>query len=151
MRGIFPYFVLIGAIIALGALALSRRRPPSIEHNPVRCSNCETLMSPRRVPMAKSHALLGGVGVSALPDAHAQRKDLYITLWLVIPVFWDTDALASCEGQAGESKRFATMSRVRPPGLRSSKLTASRCRTRPLFSMECSLRPLLRLFLRFMH
>jgi hypothetical protein len=59
MRGIFPYFVLIGAIIALGALALSRRRPPSIEHNPVRCSNCETLMSLRRVAMAKSHALLG--------------------------------------------------------------------------------------------
>jgi DNA-directed RNA polymerase subunit RPC12/RpoP len=59
MRGIFPCFVLIGAIIALGALALSRRRPPSIEHNPVRCSNCETPMSLRRVPFAKSQVLLG--------------------------------------------------------------------------------------------
>jgi hypothetical protein len=59
MHSIFPYVIPMFTIAALGALVLSRRRPPLIEDNSGHCSSCETPMSPRRVPLAKSHALLG--------------------------------------------------------------------------------------------
>jgi hypothetical protein len=50
MQGVFPYLVLVGAIIALGAMALSRRRAPSVEQVLGRCSNCETSKSLRLLP-----------------------------------------------------------------------------------------------------
>jgi hypothetical protein len=59
MQGVFPYLVFIGSGIALGAVALSRRRPPSIDSNPGHCMSCKTPMSLRRIPLIKSHLLLG--------------------------------------------------------------------------------------------
>jgi hypothetical protein len=51
---------LIVALVALGAVlpGLRWRRPP-VDKSPGQCSSCETPMSLRRVPLIKSHALLG--------------------------------------------------------------------------------------------
>jgi predicted RNA-binding Zn-ribbon protein involved in translation (DUF1610 family) len=51
MEGIVWLFLaLIVASVALGpVLAGLRRRPPSMEHDPARCTSCETPMSLRRV------------------------------------------------------------------------------------------------------
>jgi hypothetical protein len=63
MEGIIGLFLALPvALVALGAvLAGIRRRPPSVEDNPGHCSSCETPMSLRRVPLLKSHAVLGGL------------------------------------------------------------------------------------------
>jgi MYXO-CTERM domain-containing protein len=60
MAGVsWPLFIPIVGLLALAALFVSRRRPPVVNENPGRCSSCETPMSLRRVPLLKSHALLG--------------------------------------------------------------------------------------------
>jgi predicted RNA-binding Zn-ribbon protein involved in translation (DUF1610 family) len=57
---IWLFIALIVALVALGAVPAGlRRRPPTMEHDPARCTSCETPMSLRQVPLAKSHALLG--------------------------------------------------------------------------------------------
>jgi hypothetical protein len=45
MQGIFPYLIPIVAVLALGAVALDRRRPPPVDKTPGRCSCCKTPMS----------------------------------------------------------------------------------------------------------
>jgi hypothetical protein len=59
MAGIWPYCIPIAAVVALGVVLLRRRRPPRINQASGHCSSCRTPMSLRRVPLAKSHALLG--------------------------------------------------------------------------------------------
>jgi hypothetical protein len=59
MVGIWTFCIPIVVLIALCALMLSRWRPRSVEDNPGHCSSCETPMSLRRVPLLKSHAVLG--------------------------------------------------------------------------------------------
>jgi hypothetical protein len=55
---IWLFLALIVALVALGAvLAGLRRRPPQIKTD--HCPSCRTPMSLRRVPLFKSHALLG--------------------------------------------------------------------------------------------
>jgi hypothetical protein len=47
MDGIISLFLaLIAALVALGAgLAGLRQRPPSMEHDPARCTSCETAVA----------------------------------------------------------------------------------------------------------
>jgi hypothetical protein len=61
MDGIICLFLaLIVALVALRVLLAGlRRRPPSMEHNPARCTSCETPMSLRRVSLFRSRLLLG--------------------------------------------------------------------------------------------
>jgi predicted RNA-binding Zn-ribbon protein involved in translation (DUF1610 family) len=57
---IWLFLALPVALVALGAvLAGLRRRAPSMEHDPARCTSCETPMSLRRVSIFRSHMLLG--------------------------------------------------------------------------------------------
>jgi ribosomal protein L37AE/L43A len=57
---IWLFLALIVALVALGAvLAGLRRRPPSVEQNPGRCTSCETPMSLRRVSLFRSLTLSG--------------------------------------------------------------------------------------------
>jgi hypothetical protein len=57
---IWLFLALLVSVVALGAvLAGLRRRPPSVEDNAGHCSSCATPMSLRRVPLLKSHAVLG--------------------------------------------------------------------------------------------
>jgi hypothetical protein len=56
MQGISPYLIPIVAIVALGALALGRRRRPPVDKTG-RCSSCETPMSLRRVSILESPTL----------------------------------------------------------------------------------------------
>jgi predicted RNA-binding Zn-ribbon protein involved in translation (DUF1610 family) len=61
MEGIIWFFLaLIVALIAIGfVLAGLRRRQSSMEHDPARCTSCETPISPRRVSIFQSLALRG--------------------------------------------------------------------------------------------
>jgi predicted RNA-binding Zn-ribbon protein involved in translation (DUF1610 family) len=55
---IWLFLALIVALVALGAvLAGLRRRPPSMEDDPARCTSCETPMSLRRVSIFESPTL----------------------------------------------------------------------------------------------
>jgi ribosomal protein L37AE/L43A len=57
---IWLFLALIVALVALGAVLVGlRRRPPSIEHDPARCTSCETPMSLRRVSILESLRLRG--------------------------------------------------------------------------------------------
>jgi len=59
MDGIFWLFLaFLVALVALGAvLAGLRRRAPSMEHAPARCTSCETPMSLRRVSIFEAPRL----------------------------------------------------------------------------------------------
>jgi ribosomal protein L37AE/L43A len=61
MEGVIWLFLaLILALICLGVVfAALRRRPPAVSNDPGHCSKCKTPMSLRRIPLARSHALLG--------------------------------------------------------------------------------------------
>jgi hypothetical protein len=57
---IWLFLALIVALFALGALLADvRRRAPTIKQNPGQCSNCETPMSLRRVPIFQSPSFKG--------------------------------------------------------------------------------------------
>jgi hypothetical protein len=57
---IWLFLALIVALVALGALLTDvRRRAPTIKQNPGQCSNCETPMSMRRVPIFQSPSFKG--------------------------------------------------------------------------------------------
>lgn len=57
---IWLYLVPIAIVVALGALlARVRRHRLANDRKPDRCSSCATPMSLRRVPIFKSHVLLG--------------------------------------------------------------------------------------------
>jgi hypothetical protein len=55
---IWLFLALTVALVAFGVVLLGRRRPSGID-SPRHCSICQTPMSLRRVPLLKSHALLG--------------------------------------------------------------------------------------------
>jgi hypothetical protein len=59
MEGIvwlFPALILVAVCVLLAGL---RRRPPAIEQNSTRCTNCETPMSLRRVSLFQSLTFRG--------------------------------------------------------------------------------------------
>jgi hypothetical protein len=61
MTGItWLYWVPIAVFVALGALLVSTRwRRSAVNRKPVHCSSCQTPISLRRVPIFRSHVLVG--------------------------------------------------------------------------------------------
>jgi hypothetical protein len=55
---VWLFLALTVALVAVGVALAGRRRPSGID-SPRHCSTCQTPMSLRRVPLLKSHALLG--------------------------------------------------------------------------------------------
>jgi ribosomal protein L37AE/L43A len=59
-HNVWLLLALVVALVALGAvLAGLRRRSPSMDHSPARCTSCETPMSLRRVSILESLTLRG--------------------------------------------------------------------------------------------